>query len=821
MAHSFFSPAPLRIFSLFLAILLTSCTAEEKPSEFVAEKPTSPQPVDTKEAVYKGIFASQNSSSRGTFELKTGSGDNLQKMVGNSIGKIFLSTGQIFQASAVRVEETIKSSDFKVVFESDDLSFKFTLDENDQPLITNVLYKDEEGSIIAAEHTGETPVVPLTGTYRCTNCETQTVANGDVELDQNERTFNMMLSNEAGNQILSIQAVLGILVDTQFVIEESCIQNGQYTFCELKSGNAAIGEQVSWQGVHRFIPEGEIQNCSSITGNFTYISTELGSLNGEFKSDNTCPFTTYFVSSAGDDSNSGTSPQDAWKTISKINSLDLKPGDEVLFKGGETFNGNLFLDSKDANNSANPIKISSYGSGKATIFSQSGTGIKAYNTSGIVIDNLIVAGSGLAVGNDGEERTSGIDIYNDLSGNVKLDLITITNSEIYGFRQHGILIGGGNGNSGFSNVLIENNKIHDILDKGIFSFGAFSSTKTGYAHSNLVVRHCEVYNIKGYSKKEHSGNGIVLSDVQHSTIEYSTAYNCGSGNTNCGGPVGIWYYDADYVTIQYNEAYNISSGSGCDGGGFDLDGGVTNGVMQYNYSHDNDGAGFLVGQFSGARPMRNITVRYNISQNDGGTNGGSVYLFNGEGTSDMKDIFVYNNTFYITKRSSNSAPAAIKYNKWNPVTQNINFSNNILYAENGAALVDVPEGYSGNFVGNIYHTNSSYNVIYKGVSYNSLEAFRGTGNEMQDGNPVGYQGRPMLNAAGKGGTIGFGNDLSALTAYKLQADSPAINSGIELPYFTGSQDFYGSNILQSTISDIGAHEDQSAGKRSNGDYASK
>ncbi|UJH89717.1 right-handed parallel beta-helix repeat-containing protein [Antarcticibacterium sp. 1MA-6-2] len=318
----------------------------------------------------------------------------------------------------------------------------------------------------------------------------------------------------------------------------------------------------------------------------------------------------------------------------------------MLFEGSHQYDGSLYLDKNDANDANNPVKISSYGTGKATISSGLSDGLMAYNTAGIVIDHLIFAGNATTT-----NKNSGINFYNDLPGDIKLNSVKITNCEIFGYRDSGIVIGSWNKNSGFNDVLIENNKVHDILDAGISSYGEFSGSKIGYAHSNIIVRSCEVFNIPGYKKnpENNSGNGIVLSDVQHSVIEYCTAYNSGSGNSfSGGGPVGIWYWDADQVTIQHNEVYGMQSGSNKDGGGFDLDGGVTNGIMQYNYSHDNEGAGYLIGQFGGARPMNNITVRYNISENDAATNGGSVYLFNGEGIYKMKNIIVHNNTLVLT-----------------------------------------------------------------------------------------------------------------------------------------------------------------------------
>ncbi|APG60339.1 right-handed parallel beta-helix repeat-containing protein [Christiangramia salexigens] len=507
----------------------------------------------------------------------------------------------------------------------------------------------------------------------------------------------------------------------------------------------------------------------------------------------------FYLSVDGNDNNSGNSPDEAWRTIAQLNKVDFKPGSQIFLEGGEVFEGNLAFNEKDGNDETKPIVITSYGSGKASIKADNGFGIYAYNTAGFVISNLIIQGSGKTTNDN-----SGINFYNDLSGDIKLSGITISDCEVSGFKDYGIVIGAWNGNSGFKDVIIANNKVYDILDTGIASYGFFSSTKTGYAHSNIEVKNCEVFDISGYDKPQHSGNGIVLSDVQNSVIEHSTVYDSGYNNTNCGGPVGIWYWDSDTVTIQNCEVYNMSSGTGCDGGGFDMDGGVTNGIMQYNYSHDNDGAGFMIGQFEGARAMNNITVRYNISENDAATNGGSVYIFNGD--TGLDDIFVYNNTLYISEQSTNTNAAAIKLLKWKLIEGNIRFSNNILYTSNGADAVMVPAGYSASLTGNLYYSSSNLNIDYQGANYQTLEAFRATGNEVIEEMPSGYQGDPLLKDPGAGQTIGFGNTLDQLDAYKLENNSPAIDAGINITGSIGDSDFYGNPPLKNSRQNIGAHE---------------
>jgi uncharacterized repeat protein (TIGR02059 family) len=73
--------------------------------------------------------------------------------------------------------------------------------------------------------------------------------------------------------------------------------------------------------------------------------------------------TDYYLSSSGNDlSNNGISSISPWKTISKINSILLKPGDKILFNRGDTFYGTLKLSRSGI--SGSPITIGAYGTGQ-------------------------------------------------------------------------------------------------------------------------------------------------------------------------------------------------------------------------------------------------------------------------------------------------------------------------------------------------------------------------------------------------------------------------------------------------------------------------
>jgi len=76
--------------------------------------------------------------------------------------------------------------------------------------------------------------------------------------------------------------------------------------------------------------------------------------------------TTYYVSSTGSDSNAGTSPAQAWRTVARVDSAHLSPGDGVMFEGGQTFTDQVLMPSSSGTG-GQPIVFGSYGQGQATI----------------------------------------------------------------------------------------------------------------------------------------------------------------------------------------------------------------------------------------------------------------------------------------------------------------------------------------------------------------------------------------------------------------------------------------------------------------------
>jgi hypothetical protein len=327
----------------------------------------------------------------------------------------------------------------------------------------------------------------------------------------------------------------------------------------------------------------------------------------------------------------------------------------------------------------------------------------------------------------------------------------------------------------------------------------------------VYVGHSVAHDNPGYAgSPNHSGDGIVLSDADGVTIERSEAYGNGAANTHVGGPVGIWVWDVNNALIQNNESHHNQTNSTADGGGFDFDGGVTNSVMQYNYSHDNAGPGYGIYQFSGARAFHDNTVRYNISANDARKNNyGAIDFWNGG--SGISNVNVYNNTVYVAP-AAGAAPKALRFASG---TTNVAIRNNIFQTAGGVQLADIGAKQTNLLLqGNDYWSSGApFSLKVFAKTYTSFAAYvSGTGNEKIGTTTVGRNVDPLLANPASDPTVGLANidqlELS-LDGYKLTAASTLRDAGINLfsrfGIDPGSRDLFG-DLLTGTATDIGADE---------------
>ena len=505
----------------------------------------------------------------------------------------------------------------------------------------------------------------------------------------------------------------------------------------------------------------------------------------------------YYVNNAGNDSNSGLSPATAWKTLARVNKGTFKAGASILLAGGQTFTGNIFLYSLKGTAAA-PITISSQAGGIATIVSNAATAILIGDSSGVVISNLKLVGSGAS-----SSTSMGIYLYNNQPAGVSQSYQRMSGLEISGF-QSGIKVYGGDG--GYDDVQITGSKLYDLKQHGIFVLG--SAKPTLWNNRNVVISDNRVWNV--YGDPAHAGvtgNGILLAQTDRAVMARNVVHDCGSmGKAN----VGLWTYQSNRVRIHHNEVYNQKTTT-TDGDGLDLDGGVTNSVVEYNYTHDNGGAGILVWQYAGAGLHDNNTVRYNVSVNDG--RDGQAYGAIAIGGEGLSNLFVYNNLLIANPTKAQTMPALSIWND-KKLIKNVLFANNIFYSTGGNSLSVSASGLDDTFrfVGNNYYdTANTFSLWSNGIHHTSLSTWRsGARQEILAGADVGLQVDPMLVSAANAGVVGDPAKLKRLIGYKLKSGSPMLAAGINLAkqfqIDMGSEDFFGNPANDETVRDIGVYQ---------------
>ena len=513
---------------------------------------------------------------------------------------------------------------------------------------------------------------------------------------------------------------------------------------------------------------------------------------------------TYYVSSAGNDARAGTSSSTAWRTIGRVNNHTFAPGDQILFQGGKTFTGNLYFDAADAGTASAPVTVSSYGTGRATLYAANGRGMLGYNTAGFRVRNLNLVGSGRDLNVE-----SGILFYNDLPGDVLLDFVHIDSVDITRFGDYGIEIGGWAGRSGFRNVRIMSVVASENGLGGIFTFAQQRAV-----HRNVYVGYSQASQNLGFAGLAfNSGNGIALSGVDGGMIERSVAHTNGERSTAGNGPVGIWTFESNNVTIQYSESFNNRTGNTKDGGGFHLDNSTSNSVLQYNYSHGNAGAGFMLAHKYADNVHTGNVVRYNVSQNDGRKNNYAAIQLWGR----IRNAQIHNNTAYVTYASGATRVLHARNNSIESNDlENVYVRNNIFQSTGGVPLVDftstvLDTARGVRLEGNAYwSTGGAFKILWKGTTYTSLEAFRSaSAQERLNGADVGVVASPDFEAPGRGVTFNNARLLGGLWEYRLKVTSPLLDKGLNLAALgvaIGPRDYFGGASKYHLGYDIGAHE---------------
>ena len=330
--------------------------------------------------------------------------------------------------------------------------------------------------------------------------------------------------------------------------------------------------------------------------------------------------------------------------------------------------------------------------------------------------------------------------------------------------------------TGYADILIQDNTLSNIVRTGIacwsnwcernaMSFGGDGNIT--YHQSNGVNLYVASTNVIVRRNKldRMGGDGILLACSTKPLIEGNTAKDC---NCVCSdNNAGIWPQNCDGAVVQYNEVYNTHTTN--DGQGFDVDILCTNTLVQYNYSHGNEG-GFLLVCGSDNNKTSNTIVRYNVIENELRR----VFCMVGN----IENTYIYNNTIFLGPETpDNRVVDSWVHEGTRPA--NTFFSNNIFYVMTPNAWYNCE-----NMAGTRFDNNCFFGIDAR--------------NELADIHALRIN--PLLEGPGSGG-IGLVN----LERYRLRAGSPCIGAG-QLIENNGGRDFQGRRLKPGARPSIGAFE---------------
>lgn len=503
----------------------------------------------------------------------------------------------------------------------------------------------------------------------------------------------------------------------------------------------------------------------------------------------------YFSSSTGNDSNVG-SEVSPYKTISKLNSLALFAGDNIFFKKGDTFIGQIIVSYSGTNGF--PIVYDSYGTGDLPVLSASDgkNGIPDPLSTIKIIGKQYLEFRNLKIEN--ERFDAEVGSPNDQSFGIYYQSFkTLPASKNFE-----------------DTVLFKHFRFSNLILQNIYSLGSsntdFDSIYTSGIYfidgfvNDVIIEDCYFTDlertgvwlrryvsdaiIRNNKFIDTGGSGTILSATKRVLYENNLMRFTGSDTDSrmVKRGSGMWVFNSDDVVAQNNTSQH-ARGSG-DSSGMHVDYGNSNILFQYNYLEDSAG-GFC----ETLGDNDNIIWRYNISVNEGNKSGVNRLLWVSDYAFVPKkstNVFVYNNTIFQGLKYQN----VMADSKISLKATSLNFLNNIVYLEPSAKLGELE------YLLDVDARNFSTNILFGGSIKSNFKNLDTKRKEVD----------PKFSDSGR----------KHFSGYKLMSTSPAIGSALSFsePIFplagigifaditsNTSKDIFGNPVNLSIATNIGAY----------------
>ncbi|WP_044207883.1 right-handed parallel beta-helix repeat-containing protein [Flammeovirga sp. OC4] len=408
--------------------------------------------------------------------------------------------------------------------------------------------------------------------------------------------------------------------------------------------------------------------------------------------------TNYYIDGkGGNDDNNGLSKQQAFKTLQRINEVQLKAGDKVRLANGSIYRGSLIL-KNILGSKKRWVTISNYTSKNHPSNVLPHIDAKGFDNAIFIENSKFISISNLELSANGGQfspkknkkdnmRCGVLFLATDEGTYTDIELHHLKVSEVY-LMEEGYVRG----------------KKEVFTPNGTQGYGwgirFLSKNKEGQIQ-NITIRDCEVSNVthtgikvngKGRNIKDVSilnnrifktgGPGMQFGGMMDGHIAHNSVDHSGNNEDSrkWGRGSGLWTWGCDRVLIEHNEFRNANGPA--DSAGCHIDFNCSNVIVQFNLSVNNAG-GFceILGN------NYNCAYRYNVSVNDGhrvkkkgvASQEGKVFWlsgFNGKGKERKGpyNSYFYNNTIYV--KGDQQVKVAV-----DRASKGVLIANNIFYIE--------------------------------------------------------------------------------------------------------------------------------------------
>ena len=459
-----------------------------------------------------------------------------------------------------------------------------------------------------------------------------------------------------------------------------------------------------------------------------------------FTSCSTNNYKTYYLdASNGSDTNDGLSENKAWKSLGKVQKVKLQPGDKLLLKRGEVFNGELEISAQGLPDKR--ITIGAYGDApaKPCIMGHdiSMYALRVYNSDYVTVQNLEIVNTG----KQPLPKRTGVKVEctdYGVSHSIRLDGLTIRDVNGSLVKQEGggsglyIVNGGNQIHSRFDSLTIENCHILRCARNAMIWSGYYDR-KNWFPSKHTLVRNNLI--------EEVPGDGIVPIGCDSTLIEYNVMRNCPDVLPMTEAAAGFWPWSCDNTIIQFNDVSGHKAP--WDAQAYDCDYNCTNTVIQYNYSHGNYGGLVLVCDSGNERDYslgnKNSIVRYNISIGDGirpketrqGMFSPNIHIAGRVENTLIERNIIHSNI----KPADNIDRTMITSDNWDGYADNTSFTENIFYTAEKSKF-DLTKSTRNYFNGNWY-LGSYQQLPDDQEARTASEAYQ---TQVLDIDPNGYKG---------------------------------------------------------------------------------